>query len=48
MVFLRQADNRRYGIVLAGLENDYTKSDTNYPLNMPSAYRFLDEFKLEK
>ena len=48
MGFLRQADSRRYGIVLADLENDYMKGDTNYPLDMPSAYRFLDEFKLYK
>ena len=48
MDFLRQADSRRYGIVLADLENDYMKGDTNYPLDIPSAYRFLDEFKLDK
>ena len=24
------------------------KGDTNYPLDMPSVYRFLDEFKLDK
>ena len=35
-------------MVLADLENDYMKGDTNYPLDMPSAYRFLDEFKLDK
>ena len=48
MGFLRQADSRRYGMVLADLDNDYMKGDTNYPLDMPSAYRFLDEFKLDK
>ena len=48
MGFLKQADNRRYGMVLADLENDYMKGDTNYPLDMPSAYMFLDEFKLDK
>ena len=48
MGFLIQADTRRYGMVLADLENDYMKGDTKYPLDMPSAYRFLDEFKLDK
>ena len=37
-----------YGAVLADLENDYMKGDTNYPMDMPAAYRFLDEFKLDK
>ena len=48
MGFLAQADDRRYGIVLADSENDYMKGDVNYPLDMPSAYRFLDEFRLDK
>ena len=46
--FIGQADNRRHGIVLADMENDYMKSDPNYPIDMPSANRFLDDFKLDK
>ena len=48
MGFLRQADKKRYGIGLANLENNYMKADTNYPLDMPCAFRFLDELELDK
>ena len=48
MGFLKQADSRSYGMVLADLEYDYMKGNTNYPLDMSSAYRLLDEFKLDK
>ena len=45
---MAQADNKRNGIVLANMENDYMKIDTNYLVDIPSKYRFLDAFKLDK
>ena len=46
--FLTQANSKRYGIVLANLENDYMKCDTNHPFDVLSAYRFPDKFRMDK
>ena len=38
----------KYGAAIAHLENDYMKGYVNSPKDMPAAFRFLDEFMLDK
>ena len=43
--FVINSDLKRYGRLIEGLENDYTKGNYNYPCNMVKAYQLLNEYK---
>ena len=43
--FVINSDLRRYGCLIEELENEYTKSNKNYPRNMVKAYQLLNEYK---
>ena len=45
--FLASSNRRRYGNIVNDLENDYIKgSASNYPKNMASAYKILNEYHI--
>ena len=43
--FLYQSDRKIYGRLLEELENDYTKVNSNYPTNIVTTYRMINEYK---
>ena len=43
--FVIASDPKRYGRLVEELENDYTKGNNNYPINMVKAYKLINEYK---
>ena len=48
MVLGFRAQSNGYRATLADLDNDYMKVDVTYPRDIPEAFRFMDELKLDE
>ena len=48
VMFLRHADRRRYGNMMADLENSHTRGTDEYPKTMTSAYDYLVNYRAHK
>ena len=45
VAFIMHADKRRFGKLQEDLENDYTKGNNNYPLDLVKAHQLLNDYK---
>ena len=46
VAFLKRADRKRYGALWSELENNYTRGQDQYPVDITSAYNLLLNYKL--
>jgi hypothetical protein len=45
LAFLKQADRHRFGDLWHDLENQFTRRNDQYPIDLTAAYSLLDNFK---
>ena len=48
LAFLKQADRRRFGTLWADIENQFSRGNDQYPINLTAAYSLLVNFKPPK
>jgi len=48
LAFLKQADRRRFGTLWADLENQFSRGNDQYPIDLTAAYSLLVNFKPPK